>query len=97
MSFHSRQKKCPARPQVTCSKMNFIYTAETKFLGVYIMDTLKWNTHVHSLANKLSKTSFMTKSLKEIMSPYMICNIYFSKFQSLLWFGIVFFRGKGDD
>ena len=81
-------------PQVTFNKMNLIYTAETKFLRVYIKETLKWNTHVQSLANKLSKVSLIIKSLKEILSPCMICNIYFSKFQSLLWFG--FLLGGGE-
>jgi len=68
MLFHSRQKKkCPVRPPVTFNKMNLIYTAETEFLGVYIVETLEWNTHVQALANKLSKVSFMIKSLKEII------------------------------
>ena len=58
------------------------------------METLKWNTHVQSLANNLSKISLTIKSLKEIISPCMTCNIYFLKFQSLLWFGILFW-GEG--
>ena len=43
--------------------MNLIYTAETKYLGVYIKETLKWSTYVQSLADELSKISFMIKSL----------------------------------
>jgi len=54
---------CPVKPQVTVNKMNLIYRAETKFLGVYITETLKWNTHVQSLADKLSKVSFRIRSL----------------------------------
>jgi hypothetical protein len=54
---HSRRKKDPERLQVTLSKTNLIYTAETKFLDVYIMEKLKWNTHVQSLVIKLSKVS----------------------------------------
>lgn len=91
MSFHCRQKKkCPVKPQISFNKRNLIYTAETKFLGVCIKETLKWNTHVQSLANKLSEVCFMIMSPKEIMSPHMLCNIYFSKFQSLFQFGILF-------
>ena len=81
----NKKKNCPIRPTVTFNKMNLIYTAETKFLGVYITEKLKWNTHVQSLENKLSKVSFMIKSIKENMSPFVICNIYFSKSQSLLF------------
>jgi hypothetical protein len=35
----------------------------------------------------------MIKSLKEILIPNMIQNIYFTKFQSLLQFGILFWGG----
>jgi len=64
LSCHSRQKKKkkkkkdPGRLQDTFNKTNLICTAETKFLGACIMEKLKWNTHVKSLANNLSKVSF---------------------------------------
>jgi len=48
--------------------MNLYYTAETKFLGIHKTETLKWNSHVQSLASKLSKLTFTIKSLKEILS-----------------------------
>jgi len=59
------------------------------------METLKWNSHVQLLANKLSKVSFMIKSSKGILSPYMNQNIYFTNFQALLQFGIIFWEGIG--
>jgi hypothetical protein len=34
--FHNRQEKCPVRPQGPFIKMNIIYTADTKFLGVIL-------------------------------------------------------------
>jgi len=95
MSFHNRQVKFPIKPQVTLNKINLEYTTEVKFLGIYITETLKWDTHIQILANKLSKVSFMIKSLKGILSPYMIRNIYFTKFQALLRFGILFWGGRG--
>jgi hypothetical protein len=70
MSYYNRQIKFLAKPQVTFNKMNLVYTAEMKFLGIYITETLKWNSHVQSLATKLSKVSYMRKSLKEILSQY---------------------------
>jgi hypothetical protein len=94
MLFHTRWKKCPVRPQVTLKKMNLIYTAETKLLGVYIMETLKWNTHVQSLANKLNKVSFMIKLLKEIMSPCMKHNIYFPNSTRLHVWNIILEGGR---
>ena len=62
MSFHNRQSKFAIKPQVSFNKLNLEYTAEMKFLGIHITETLKWNSHVPSLANKLSKVSFMIKS-----------------------------------
>jgi hypothetical protein len=97
ISFHNRQIKFPVKPQVTFNKMNLVYTAETKFLGIYITETLKWNSHVQSLATKLGKVSYMIKSLKEILSQYMIRHIYVTKFQSLLRFGILFWGGMGGE
>jgi len=40
-----------------------------------------------------SKVSFMIKTLKEFLSPYMIRHIYFTKFQAILRFGILFWGG----
>ena len=66
-----------------------------KFLGIDLTETLKWNSHEQSLANKLSKVSFMMKSSKGILSPYMIRNVYFTKFLALQQFEILFWGGIG--
>jgi hypothetical protein len=49
------------------------------------------------IASKLSKVSFMIKSSKGILSRYMILNVYFTKFQALLRFGILFWEGMGGE
>jgi len=97
MSFHNRQSKFPIKPQVSFNKLNLEYTAETKFLGIHVMETLNWNSHVQSLANKLSKVSFMIKSSKGILSPYMIRNVYFTKFLAPLRFGIIIWKRIGNE
>ena len=51
MSFHDRQSKFLIKPQVSFNKLNPEYTAKTKFLGIHITETLKWNSHIQSLAN----------------------------------------------
>jgi len=48
-SFHNRQSKFPIKPQVSFNNLNLEYTAETKFLGIHIMETLNWN----SLSNQI--------------------------------------------
>jgi uncharacterized protein YqgQ len=95
MLFHKRQTHFPVKPLVTFNKMTMDYTVEMKCLGSQITDTLKWHSHIHLLASKLSKVAFMIKSLKEILNPNLIRNIYFTKFHSLLRFGILLFGGGG--
>jgi hypothetical protein len=95
MLFHNRQTHFPVKTLFPFNKMTVDYTAEMKFLGIQIMDTLKWHSHIQLLASKLSKVAFMIKSLKEILSPNLIRNIYFTKFHSLLQFGILLWGGAG--
>ena len=42
MSFHNRQTNFLVKPQATFNKINLDYTAEKKFLGIHITETLKW-------------------------------------------------------
>jgi hypothetical protein len=41
LSFHNGQTSFLVKPQVTFNKMNLDYTAEIKFLGIHINETLK--------------------------------------------------------
>jgi hypothetical protein len=80
MSFHNRQAKFPAKPQVSINGTNITYISQTKFLGIYLTETLDWNTHVEVLATKLSKVIFIIKSTKEILTSkmtlkYLFCQI----------------------
>jgi exonuclease III len=97
MLFHNKQTNIPIKPKLIINNRNLEYKTETKFLGMHIMDTLKWNSHIQALASKLSKISFMIKFFRETLSLNMICNIYFAKFQTLLRLGILFWGGTGGE
>jgi len=97
MLVHNRQTHVLVKPLVTFNNMTVDYTAEIKFLGIQITDKLKWHSHIQLLAGKLCKVAFMIDSLKEVLSPNLIRNIYFTKFHSLLRFGILFWGGAGAD
>jgi len=83
------------KPLLTFNNMNVDYTAEIKFIGIQITDTLKWYSHVQLLAGKLCKVVFKIKSLEEVLSPNLIRNIYVTKFHSLLRFSVLFGGGGG--
>lgn len=57
------------------------------------METLKWNIHVKSLANKLSKVSFMIKSLKKIESIYDTKYLFFKIPITFTVWNTVWWRG----
>jgi hypothetical protein len=73
--------------------MNIAYKSEIKFLGINITENLKWNVQLNKLCQKLSKMCYVIKTLKEVMSPYMIRYIYYAHFHSLLRYGIIFWGG----
>ena len=97
MSFYNKQTVHKVKPKVIINKKNIQYITETKFLGLHITESLQWNTHIKALASKLSKVAFMIKSLREILSTYMVRNLYFAKFQSLLRFGLLLWGGVGGE
>jgi len=44
--FHNRQTHILVKLLDTFNKMTMDYTAEMKFIGIQIMDTLKWHPHI---------------------------------------------------
>jgi hypothetical protein len=46
MSYHTTQNKKPLLPQVTFAGRDIPYNTETKFLGIYINNNMKWNVHI---------------------------------------------------
>ena len=95
MSFHLSKNRLVVRPQILYNNLETAYSSELRFLGIDIIENLNWNTHIQSLCSKLSKTSYIVKSLRGGLSPNMLRSIYFGKFQSLLRYEIIF-GGEGD-
>ena len=52
------------------------------------------NIHIQFLCSELNKLSFMITSLKFDLSLFMLRNIYFTIFQSLIRYGIILWGGK---
>jgi hypothetical protein len=63
---------------------NMEITSQLRFLGISIRNNLKWSSHIHFLCLQLNKACYITKSLEDLVSFYILRNIYFSKFQSLI-------------
>jgi len=55
----------------TCIKLNNVTISrvyQTKFLGVLIQSNLKWNEHISSIANKISKVIRIINKIKHTLS-----------------------------
>ena len=49
ISFHTTQGKNPIRPHVTSEHNIIPYNTTATFLGVHIIENVKWNDHINPL------------------------------------------------
>ena len=71
----------------TFQGVNFVLYADD------ITENLAWHVQIHSLCT--STIYYLIKSLRNVTSTQTLWNIYFSYFQSRLWYGIMFWGGQG--
>jgi hypothetical protein len=62
----------------------------TKFLGLIIDSTLSWKDHVAELTSKLNKACYVIRTLTFLRSPEVLRMAYFSYFNSIMSYGIIF-------
>jgi len=62
----------------------------TKFLGLIIDSTLKWGSYIEQLINRLSSLCYVVRQIKPYMSQTTLITIYYSPFQSIMSYGIIF-------
>ena len=93
MSFHLCRSKPPFKPSILLRNQEIDYMPEVKFLGMCITENLSWQAHICSLYHSLSKTLFIIKAVKNILSSHVLWNIYFAYFHSRLRYGIILWGG----
>jgi hypothetical protein len=91
--FHTRQKRASLKPQIKSDSLDIAYKSETKFLGIHISESMKWDAHAKSLSSKLSKICYMIRSLKDVTSPHITRSIYFAYFHAHLRYCVIFWVG----
>jgi hypothetical protein len=75
---------------ISCKNNEIREVCHLKFLGLEIDNTLSWNLHIDTVINKLTRVSFMIRSVKSYMSLLSLIMIYYSLFHSTLSYGIIF-------
>ena len=93
MLFHFNKACSLVKSKIIFKNVEISYThthtSEVKFLGINVSNNLKLNTHIQLLPSKLNKLSYMITSLRGDLGLFMLRNIYFTKFQSLVRYGII--------
>jgi hypothetical protein len=76
--------KKPPDVSITIGSEKILRVFHTKFLGVIIQSDLKWNTHINSLTNKISKTIGVINKIKHILATAHLKMLYQSLIEPYL-------------
>ena len=75
--------------KITTKSGDFSLNTPVNFLGIYMESSLGWNTHIEYLANKLSKSLFIIRILKQYLNVQALLSVYYAHFYSHLSYGII--------
>jgi hypothetical protein len=68
ISFHSWQNKNNLKPKIVFQDMDVKYKNDTKFLGLYLTEDVKWDVHRKHVSDILNKSYYVIQSLKTVTS-----------------------------
>jgi hypothetical protein len=63
---------------------------QTKFFRIILDSTLKWSEHIESITPKLNAACYALRKLKHIVSQQTLLMVYYSYFNSIISYGIIF-------
>ena len=89
MSFYAWQNISNSKPHTVFKDMDITHKGETKFLGLYLTEDIKWNVHIEHLSNILNRSYYVIQSLKDT-STNILKSMYFAHFYSHFRYGILF-------
>jgi hypothetical protein len=92
ISFHAWQNKRNLKLEIVFQSMDIKYKNETKFLGLYLTEDVKWDVHIKHVCNMLNKY-YVILSLKNVTSINTLRSVDFANFHSHLRYGILFWGG----
>ena len=69
---------------------------ETKFLGIFINNTLSLKTHIEHIKPKLSSACYAMTSIKPYVSLHTLKMIYYSYLHSVMNHGLLFWGHSSD-
>lgn len=82
--------------EICVNGKTFPLSNSVRFLGIYPDEVLSWRKHVAMLCERLGPVCYTFSVLQRYLSYEQLRMMYFTNFQSLLSFGIIFW-GKSTD
>lgn len=79
---------------ITFDNNDINITPQVKLLGIDLDKHLNWGSHCESLSSRLNKVVYTLKVLREKVDLNTLKVVYYSNFQSLLSYGIIFWGGS---
>jgi hypothetical protein len=70
------------KPEIVFEDMDIKYKNETKLLGLYLTQDIKWDVHINHVCNILNKNYYVIQSLKTVTSINTFRSMYFANFHS---------------
>jgi hypothetical protein len=95
--FFQGRSNSISRPTVCLSNKEITYASNVNFLGIHTADNLSWAIHTQHLSPKLNKALYLIKFLRDSVSLPILRNVYLTKFESILKYGIIFWEGRLKD
>lgn len=68
----------------------------SKYLGIIIDQHMKWDLHINIICNKIRRTIYIFKKLRDIISTNQLCRFYYALVQSIISYGIIGWGGAAD-
>jgi hypothetical protein len=94
MFFHTCQKKNPELPSILSEGCVIPVSVDTKFWGLNINESLKWNQHCELLKSKFNTGYYLSCLLQKITKPHVLQTMYFACFRTHLKYGVTLWGGN---
>jgi hypothetical protein len=76
--------------KIVYDNMEIPNSSHIKFLGVNIVNTLSWKTHIDSILPKLSSACYAIRAIKPFVNQETLLMVYYAYFHYIIYYGIIF-------
>ena len=78
--FKNKKQEITKHLKFRISGQKTIPTMSVKYLGVFLNDSLSWNTHLNTLIPKRNRAIGLAAEIQHYTSKYLLKTIYYSLF-----------------